>query len=53
MVQEAAEMMVSSAVRVFLVYAVNDGLQIVAGRSGDNNFLGASVDVSLSFIFEQ
>ena len=29
-----------------LVYAVHDGLQIVASGSGDNNLLGAGIDVS-------
>ena len=47
MVQEAAEMILSSAVKGILVYAENDGRQIVACRSGDNNLLSACIDVSL------
>ena len=31
-----------------LVDVVDDGGQVVAGRSGDNDLAGASVDVSLS-----
>ena len=31
-----------------VVYVVNDGGQVVASGSGDNNLLGAGVDVSLS-----
>ena len=33
------------------VYAVNDGFQVVAGRSGNNNFLCARVKVCLRFFF--
>ena len=50
-VQEAAEMILSSAVRVFMVYVVNDGRQVVASRSGNNNFLSACIDMSLCFCF--
>ena len=31
-----------------LVHAVNDGLQVVASRSGDDNLLGAGIDMSLA-----
>ena len=30
-----------------MVYIVNDSLQIVSGRSGDDNVLSAGIDVSL------
>jgi len=34
-----------------LVYAVNDGLEVVSGGSGNNNLLGARVNVSHALIF--
>ena len=49
-VQDAAEMILSSAVQGLLVNAVNDGLEVVACRSGDNDLLSACVDVSLGLV---
>ena len=46
-VQDAAEMILSSVVSVLVVYVVNDGVKIVACGSGDNDLLSACVDVSL------
>ena len=46
-VQEAAEMILSSLVRVLWLTLIDDGGQIVAGRSGDNDLAGACVDMSL------
>ena len=42
-------MMLSSLVRVFVVDVVDDGGQVVAGRSGDNDLAGASLDVGFRF----
>ena len=47
-VQEAAEMMLSSLGQGVVVDVIYDGGQVVAGRSGDNDLLGAGIDVSLS-----
>ena len=46
-VQEAAEMILSSLVKRLVVYVVNDGGQVVACGSGNNDLLGACIDVSL------
>ena len=46
MVQEAAEMMLSSAVSL-VVDVVDDRGEVVARGSGDDDLLGAGVDVSL------
>ena len=48
-VQEAAEMMCIIVGQGLMVYIVNDGRQIVACRSGNNNVLSACIDMSLSF----
>ena len=47
-VQEAAEMMLILGGQGLLVDVVDDGLQVVAGGSGDNDLAGAGLDVSLS-----
>ena len=49
-VQEAAEIILSLCVKGLLVNAVNDGLKVVACRSGNNDLLSACVDMSLSLI---
>ena len=38
-------------VQRFLVHAVHDGFQIAAGRSGDNHFFRARIDVSHALLF--
>ena len=45
-VQEAAEMILIVRGKGLFVYAVNDGLKVVAGGSGNNNLLCACIDVS-------
>ena len=50
MVQEAAEMILSSADRVFSLTEKTMVLQIVACRSRDNYLLSACVDVSLGLV---
>ena len=47
-VQEAAEMILSSLAQGVVVDVVDDGGQIVASGSGDNDLAGAGVDMSLS-----
>ena len=34
-----------------MVYIVNDSWQVISSRSGNNNFLSAGIDMSLSFCF--
>ena len=50
-VQDAAEIILSSFVRAFMVYIVNDGRKVITSRCGNDNVLSASIDMSLSFSF--
>ncbi len=50
-VQDAAEMMLSSFCKFFVVYIVNDCRKVISSWSRNNYFLSTCIDVSLSFCF--